>query len=315
MRDPAAERVLSTRVLAPAKINLHLRVGPPPTAGDGFHPLLSWMATVGLFDNLDLELSPPSDAQAESKPRVRLSCDDPSIPIDESNLIARAAAAMLDEAAAAAHRRAEPWSLSAVLHKRIPVGAGLGGGSSDGAATMIALNSMLGLNGSRDRLAQLASRFGSDLPFFFFGPSSVCTGRGEIVQPIAPPKARHVILLLPENHMPTPAVYRRFDDMNLGRDDALRNVPNWDQWSTLSAADLLPLLINDLEPPAFAINPRLATLHQRATDALGRIVRMSGSGSSLFSLFDSRPEAESAAVYLSQELKTRVIAVDLCPPE
>src|SRR5688572_18220035 len=154
----------SVSVSAPAKINLHLRVGPP-TAGDGFHPISSWMVTVGLFDKLDLELSVAKHAAADSASRVRLTCDDPEIPTDGSNLVVRAAAAMFDELASeavAAGRQAEPWSLSASLHKRIPVGAGLGGGSSDAAAAMMALNRVLGLSWSPRRLAQVAATLGSD---------------------------------------------------------------------------------------------------------------------------------------------------------
>src|SRR6185436_4280990 len=125
MRAPA------TRVLAPAKINLHLRVGPP--TADGFHPLSTWMVTVSLFDKLDLELSP-----AQS-----LTCDDPSIPTDSSNLITKAIEAIRQ---AAPQIRGEPWNVRATLQKRIPAGAGLGGGSSDAAATLIALNGLLNLN-------------------------------------------------------------------------------------------------------------------------------------------------------------------------
>jgi 4-diphosphocytidyl-2-C-methyl-D-erythritol kinase len=292
MRAPAI------RVLAPAKINLHLRVGPP--TADGFHPLLSWMVTVSLFDKLDLELSP-----AQS-----LTCDDPSIPTDSSNLITKAIEAIRQ---AAPQVRGEPWSIRAVLQKRIPAGAGLGGGSSDAAATLSALNRLLNLNWPIDRLAKIAARLGSDVPFFLHGPSSICTGRGEIVTPTLPPKVRHAVLLLPPIHLPTPDAYRRFDQMHLGHPNAVRETVDWHQWSTLAAADFLPLLTNDLEPPAFSINPGLAELHKRATDALGRIVRMSGSGSSLFSLFDSRPQAESAAVTLQNALSIRAIAVDLCP--
>jgi 4-diphosphocytidyl-2-C-methyl-D-erythritol kinase len=288
-------------VTAPAKINLHLRVGP--LAADGFHPLLSWMATVGLFDKLDLELSPQNHV-----PRVRLTCDDPSIPTDESNLIVKAANAII-----AAGRQAEPWSLSASLHKRIPTGAGLGGGSSDAAATMIALNRMLGLNWLPERLAQIAAELGSDLPFFFFGPSSICTGRGEIVAPTPPPKPRYAVLLLPGIHMPTPAVYRKFDELNLGHTSAIRDAPDFKQWAALDAIDLMRVLVNDLERPAFTINPNLAELHQQAGKTLKRIVRMSGSGSSLFSLFDSRAEADSAANRIRNALKVDAIATDLCP--
>jgi 4-diphosphocytidyl-2-C-methyl-D-erythritol kinase len=305
-------RASATRVLAPAKINLHLRVGPP--AHDGFHPLCSWMVTVGLFDTLDLEVSPAGDSRPGDFSRlVRLTCDDSAIPTDGSNLIVKAAHAMLAQSAATAPSK--PWSLSAALQKRIPVGAGLGGGSSDGAATILALNRLLGLNWPTPRLAEIGAGLGSDVPFFFFGSSSICTGRGEVVTPTPAPKVRHAVLVLPGIHMPTPAVYRRFDEMNLGRVETLTESVDWRGWSTLGATELMSRLVNDLEAPAFAINPQLADLHQRAGQLLGRVVRMSGSGSSLFCLFDSRHEAESAAVTLMDALAVRAIAVDLCPTE
>ncbi|HEY7117614.1 MAG TPA: hypothetical protein VH475_13580, partial [Tepidisphaeraceae bacterium] len=121
----------SVRVLAPAKINLHLRVGPP-TAADGFHPLSSWMVTVGLFDNLEfIRVTPPG---------IVLHCDDPAIPADASNLVVKAARALLDETG---HER---LGLRIELRKCIPAGAGLGGGSADGAFTLLALDRLLGLN-------------------------------------------------------------------------------------------------------------------------------------------------------------------------
>jgi 4-diphosphocytidyl-2C-methyl-D-erythritol kinase len=113
--------------------------------------------------------------------------------------------------------------------------------------------------------------------------------------------------------MPTPAVYRKFDELNLGHSSAIRDVPDFKQWATLDAIDLMPLLVNDLERPAFTINPTLAELHQRAGKTLKRIVRMSGSGSSLFSLFDSHTEADSAAIQIRNVLKVDAIATDLCP--
>src|SRR5687767_5017173 len=105
----------STRVLAPAKINLHLRVGPP--AHDGFHPIVSWMVTVGLFDMLDLELSPVKESgdSGDGSQGLRLTCDDPSMPLDSSNLIVRAARAMRE---IAPRYRGEPWSVSVSLRKR-----------------------------------------------------------------------------------------------------------------------------------------------------------------------------------------------------
>jgi 4-diphosphocytidyl-2-C-methyl-D-erythritol kinase len=292
-------------VRAPAKINLHLRVGPPPRAGDGFHPILSWMVAVALFDNLEFV---PID-----RPGITLTCDDPAIPCDASNLIVKTASALLETMAPSEPRRRGIAGISAALQKRIPVGAGLGGGSSDGASTLIALNRLLGLNWPPDRLSDLASRFGSDLPFFFHGPSSICTGRGEIVIPTPAPKPQWLVLILPALHMPTPAVYRRFDDMHLGNPDAIASAPDWRQLANLDALSLLPHLINDLEAPAFSLSPALADLHARAAQAVGRIVRMSGSGSSLFTLFDAAGVAHEAAEVLRRQLPVRIEVVERIP--
>jgi 4-diphosphocytidyl-2-C-methyl-D-erythritol kinase len=290
------------RVTAPAKINLHLRVGPP--TADGFHPLLSWMATVGLFDNLEFTLV--------DSPGVALSCDDPAIPCDESNLIVKTASAIL-EMSRDTDKSRSVRGVAAALHKRIPVGAGLGGGSSDGAFTLVALNRLLGLSYDAERLSAIAARFGSDLAFFLHGSSSVCTGRGEIVRPIARPKPRYAVLILPGIHMATPAVYRQFDAMRLGKAETLHDAPDWREWSMLDALELLPLLVNDLEAPAFALSAQLAALHEKATSVARRIVRMSGSGSSLFTLFNDRDEAETSADRLRLQLGVTVRAVELCP--
>jgi 4-diphosphocytidyl-2-C-methyl-D-erythritol kinase len=291
------------RLAPPAKINLHLRVGPPTP--DGFHPLLSWMVTAALFDNLEFV---PTD-----RPGVSLLCDDPSIPCDGSNLIVKTASALLETVAASKETRRIVPGLQAALQKRIPVGAGLGGGSSDGAFALLGLNHFLGLNWPPQRLSDFAARFGSDLSFFFHGPSSICTGRGQIVSPTSPPKPRYALLILPKIHMPTPAVYRKFDEMHLGQADSLAP-QNWQHWSTLSANELLPLLVNDLEPPAFALNPTLAALHARSIQLLERAVRMSGSGSTLFTLYDEEDLARQAAQVIRTQLKTRVEAIQICAP-
>ena len=291
---------LSTmRVAAPAKINLHLRVGPP--TADGFHPLSSWMVTVGLFDNLEFTLT--------DTPGVRLTCDDPGLPTDASNLVVKTATGLLDAA-----NLSSTTGVRIHLTKRIPSGAGLGGGSSDGAFTLLALNQLLQLDWSADRLATLASRYGSDLAFFCHGPSSICTGRGEIVRPIAPPKPRYAVLILPAIHMPTPAVYRRFDELLSSTPDSGLSTQDYSSWPTLTAQELLPHLVNDLEPPAFSLSAPLKEIHSRATRILdGRIVRMSGSGSTLFTLYDARDEAETNASRLRLTLGVDVQTVELAP--
>jgi 4-diphosphocytidyl-2-C-methyl-D-erythritol kinase len=333
------------RLRCPAKINLHLRVGQRRPA-DGFHPLLSWMATVGLFDTLEFTAATPVAAAAASTavgnqapgptsgvsgaagrtqaptdrrgnpPRppsasaarpvestasvpvpFTLECDPPGLlPCDERNLVVRIANAWRSEIAAAT-RGLIP--LRARLTKRIPAGAGLGGGSSDGARALQAVNRLWRTDRPADELSAFAARFGSDLPFFLFGPSSVCTGRGEVVRPVTPPRPRWAVLALPPVHMPTPDVYRRFDELGLGREQDVADQPDWTAWARLDAVQLLPRLVNDLEPAAFSLRPDLGALRERIESSAGRPVRMSGSGSSLFTLYDAEDEARGAAKALS----------------
>jgi 4-diphosphocytidyl-2-C-methyl-D-erythritol kinase len=300
------------RLLAPAKINLHLRVGPPRS--DGFHPLMSWFTTVGLFDTLTLKLDPPgtSPTHAAGSPLV-LRTDQKDLPTDERNLVVRAAKALADTqngSASDAHRRE---GVSAYLEKRIPMGAGLGGGSSDAARALLGLNELWQLGRSPQQLSEFSATFGSDVPFFFHGPSSVCTGRGEKVNSIAPPAPKWAVLVLPEMHMSTPAVYRRFDEMKLGREETLSEQLDWNAWTRLPARQLLPMLANDLEAPAFSLSRELSDLRESVERLLERPVRMSGSGSSLFSLFDEAGEAKAGVQGIESELKVTAHHVQLAP--
>jgi len=338
------------RLLAPAKINLHLRVGP--ARADGFHPLVSWMATVGLFDNLVLESTKPATAQSRrgtgagsgtdagntgsgiggrSAP-VALTCDLPGLPCDERNLVVRIALAFGEAVRSGKSavpinghpgdqpRRTvglgepvEDTGIRATLQKRIPVGAGLGGGSSDAARTLLALNQLWEAEWAADVLSAFAARFGSDLSFFVYGPSSVCRGRGEVVVPIARPTPGWAVLVLPKLSMPTAEVYRRFDQMKLGRASDVSDEPDWNQWTRLNSLELLPKLVNDLEAPAFAIAPQLGELRARVEELLGRPVRMSGSGSSLFTLFDTESEAKDASARIERDTNEIAPAVELSP--
>jgi 4-diphosphocytidyl-2-C-methyl-D-erythritol kinase len=282
------------RISAPAKINLHLRVGPPRV--DGFHPLLTWMTTVGLFDQLTL-------TNAANPGTLEMTCSNPSLPCDDRNLVIKAAKLL---------RQNRTDSVAIHLEKQIPHGGGLGGGSSDAAFTLLALNQFWKLGKSMEQLAADAARLGSDIPFFLFGPSSICTGRGEVVKPIAAPsRAKWALLILPELSMPTPAVYRQFDAMKLGSD--VESQADWNQWAALSSQELLPKLVNDLEAPAFAIQPRLASLRASIEETLDQPVRMSGSGSSLFTLYDDHAEAEQAVKIVTDRHGQKTIAVEMAP--
>jgi 4-diphosphocytidyl-2-C-methyl-D-erythritol kinase len=330
------------RLFAPAKINMYLRVGPP--APDGFHPLLTWMCTVSLFDTLTLSVAGPGEG---SRP-IALNCDDPGLPCDDGNLVVRAGMALVeaveeDARTGSTREGGDRSSLDRVslrgtegktasaglvpaglprmrisLQKSIPSGAGLGGGSSDGAAAMLGLNRAWRTNLAVDRLAELSAGCGSDLPFFFYGSSSVCTGRGQKVRPIAPPAARWGVLMLPDIAMPTMAVYRKFDELKLGERlnwmDAPETAPDWGAWARLPARELLPRLVNDLEAPAFSLRPDLGALRSELESRLGQPVRMSGSGSSLFTLFDEEAPARDAARRLGESIPgPRTVAVEVAP--
>ena len=327
------------RLLAPAKINLHLRVGPPTE--DGFHPLLTWMCTVSLFDTLVIS---QMDVESKDSEELSLSCDDPNLPCDGSNLIVRAGKLLADfvgkqrsaldttrergDASVREYLGREEFSprgkegnalsrrsrgANIALQKRIPTGAGLGGGSSDGATAMIGLNRLWATDLSMERLAELAGQCGSDLPFFFHGPSSICTGRGQFVKPTPPPAARWGVLVLPRIAMPTPAVYRKFDEMRLGNESNLAHTPDWQAWAELSAESLLPCLVNDLETPTFALCPELGELRTAIETLLKRPVRMSGSGSSLFTLFDDQAGAELAVKHIGVSQGVSALSVRLAP--
>jgi 4-diphosphocytidyl-2-C-methyl-D-erythritol kinase len=263
-------RLCPMRLLAPAKINLHLRVGPP--RADGFHPILTWICTIGLFDELEL---------AQSS-QTRLECDQPEIPTGMENLVVRAAAAL-------------GVTAKMKLTKQIPVGGGLAGGSSDAARALLGLDQLWNLNRSRQELAAVAARLGSDVPFFLHAPSAVCTGVGETVRTTPVPAARWALLILPPMSMPTPKVYQRFDQMKLPDARSIEREPDFAAWAILPALQLLPLLVNDLEQAAFDLNPRLSELRKQWQSQLGQPVRMSGSGSTLFTLYDTRAQARAAA--------------------
>jgi 4-diphosphocytidyl-2-C-methyl-D-erythritol kinase len=282
-------------LLSPAKINLHLRVGPLDAAG--YHPLRSWMITTTLHDTIRFE---------RTKTRS-LVCNEPAIPCDKSNLVWRAADAILQETGASD-------DMSIELTKRIPAGAGLGGGSSNAAATLVGVNRLFALGHSHEELARIAATLGSDVPFFLGPPGAIATGRGEHLDACPVPRsAKYAVLLLPPFAVSTAAAYRVFDAIDKPEPDRLGPF-DAAGWAALPANDLLAQLVNDLEPAAFAIEPRLADLREAAERQLGRTVRMSGSGSTLFSLFDDPEDAASQSRATAAALMIRAIFVELGNP-
>jgi len=153
------------QVFAPAKINLSLKISGQ--RNDGFHEIETVMVPITLWDEIDIEKS-------DSSSQIEFRCDDPTMPTGDDNLIVRAAKSFF---AATQLKR----SVSIDLRKRIPHGAGLGGGSSDAASTLLALNEFFETRLPRETLAEIAKPIGSDVPFFIFQSAAECKGRGELV--------------------------------------------------------------------------------------------------------------------------------------
>ena len=180
---------------APAKVNLHLEVlGIRP---DGFHELAMVMQSIDLADRLSFRTT--ADAA------LTLTCDDPSLSLGDDNLVMRAAELLrsrsgFNELGAAMH-----------LEKNIPIGAGLAGGSSDGAAALVGLNALWGLGHSGSELERLAAELGSDMPFCVAGGSQLCFGRGEVLEPLPAVQESLAVLLVkdPSVSVSTPWAYRR----------------------------------------------------------------------------------------------------------
>lgn len=256
------------QVRSHAKINWALRIlGRRP---DGYHDLETLFQTISLHDTLTIRESD----------ELRLTCDDPSIPTDESNLILRAARAL----------GVPPVEIE--LTKRIPAGGGLGGGSSNAAATLIALASMFGVDQRVPH--EIALSIGSDVPFFLLGGTAYATGRGEDLIPLPPPAAISLLLLFPEERVSTPAAFRMIRRYSQPAgveafDDALRG-------------DLLSdhgLLRNDFEEPVFESIPRLGQLKRRIEESGAAWAGMSGSGSTIVGAYRTAAQRDAAAEVFS----------------
>ncbi len=277
---------------SPAKINLTLRVGP--TRSDGFHEIESLVARVGLCDTVRVT--------ARDDRQLTLSCDDPSIPDDETNLALRAAR-RLAEAAGAGER-----GVDIALEKRIPAGSGLGGGSSNAATALMLLNELWETGLSSAELARISAQLGSDVPLFFHSPLCIARGRGELIEDVHKALPGWIVLVMPPVHSTTRDVYAAWDQL---ASHPQRPLPEEVSRKTTSAAALMPHLFNDLEAAAFQVNPMLSELSERLNGLAGGPVRMTGSGSAFFRLFDERQDADALAERVRGELSVPMEVVPL----
>ena len=250
-------------VRAYAKINLSLRV--LGTRSDGYHELRTIFQSIALHDTLTIRIA---------RGPFRLTCDDPNCPADYTNLIWRAADAIWK----AARRRGAPRDVAIDLQKRIPMNAGLGGGSSDAAAAVRVFARLWGVDERRARA--IGRELGADVPYFFEGGTVLGLERGDLLFPLIDRPRMWVVLVLPDFGVSTKDAFAWWDARGT---------------RTPGARALLPDLVNDLEPVVFDRHPALARIVSRLHSAGASHSAMSGSGSTVFGLFGSERAASQAA--------------------
>ena len=272
------------RVRANAKLTLSLRVlGTRP---DGFHELDALAVSVSEpHDTLEIARAGPADGIAFQVSGVTV-----TVPDDARNLVVRAARALLD-------RSGSDLGLDISLHKGIPAGGGLGGGSADAAATLVAVRALLEREAGPDPadLLAVAADLGSDVPFCVEGGAAWMRGRGERLDPAPLDGTVTVLIVVPPFRIATPAVYRAWDE--LGGPTSARTLP-----APPAVAGLLSGLGNDLEPAAARVEPRLEGLRTRVEEVVDRPFLLAGSGSALWTWLDDAESADAARARVWNDL-------------
>jgi 4-diphosphocytidyl-2-C-methyl-D-erythritol kinase len=253
----------------PAKINLCLNVlGKRP---DGYHEVEMVLQAVGLYDEVTVRLSGSG---------ITVACDSAAVPGGEGNIAWRAARAVLDLSS-------RPDGIAVEIRKNIPVAAGLGGGSSDAAAVLVACNRLLGTGLDRKRLAGIGTGLGMDVPFFLYGPTALARGRGEVLERLPPPPKFWVLLVNPGFETSTAWVYK---NLNFG----LTKKGDCTNIAGLNVSQIAGSLHNDLETVTAAAHPAIGEMEQALREAGALGVRMSGSGPTVFGIFDTEAGCREA---------------------
>lgn len=292
MRAPAVSHVATERFTLPAfaKINLTLRV--LGRRADGYHELHTVFQTITLQDRLSFE--PATDD------RLELVCAEPGIPLDESNLVWRAWAALRERFGLRRGARIQ-------LEKMIPAGGGLGGGSADAAVTLLGLSRLWRLDAEATELASVGARLGADVPFFFVGGTALGTGTGTQVAPLEDLPRAHLLVVAPGVAVSTAEAYKALRAPALTKEVSPVMLP-------ISRAEprftesLCEVLRNDFEAVVVGRHPEIGRAREALLRCGARCAMLSGSGSSVFGLFDNAEGVERGREALRREAKWRAYA-------
>ncbi len=262
---------------APAKINLFLRVLGKRT--DGYHDIFSLMQKISLYDELSF---------APLARGIQLKCSDLELPTNENNLVFRAAELLFSNVGYLG-------GIEITLNKKIPLAAGLGGGSSDAACTLMALNELCSFGLTKKELMEIGSKLGADVPFFIFGNSAFASGIGDKLKVCKNLPELHVVLINPQFPLSTKAVYSNFN-LRLTSEKINYSIPR-----LLTLGDVIRELHNDLQEVSLNMRPELGDLKQILLrhGALGAL--MSGSGPTVFGIFSDERAARNASALINKE--------------
>jgi len=263
-----------------AKINLTLRV--KGRRADGYHEIETVFQTVTLHDRLTFETCDDG--------RLELACDAPDIPCDESNLVHRAGVALRE-------RFGTRRGARIILEKKIPAGGGLGGGSSNAAVALVGLSRLWEIDADRHALAEIGASLGADVPFFLTGGTALGTGRGTDVHPLADAPAKQLLLITPHVKVSTAEAYKSLNAHALTKAVSPVNLAVSRAQAEISSS-LHAALWNDFEPVVYRLYPEIERARSALMAAGARGALLSGSGASVFGLFENAEERDGAQANL-----------------
>ncbi|WP_026551447.1 4-(cytidine 5'-diphospho)-2-C-methyl-D-erythritol kinase [Arthrobacter sp. H20] len=287
----------NVRVRAPGKINVSFRVGP--LREDGYHSVASVYLAVSLYEEVTATVSEEPGTVVTVNGQGSLNLPVESIPLDATNLAARASALL-------AELSDHSTGLLLDITKRVPVAGGMGGGSADAAATLLACDALWNSGFSRDELAKMAAELGADVPFALIGGTAVGMGVGEQLTPAISKTPLHWVLVTSAYGLSTPEVYRALDELRLREGSEPTAPPEIDPrilgaMRSGDAQALAELLHNDLQAAALELAPDLAGILQAGTEAGALASIVSGSGPTVAFLAESEEHAQALAGQLTAD--------------